>query len=1078
MGMRRRAISLAALLLLAGGAGAWLLRGRSPRAQGADAASANVRTSDERVAMLEQSLKTIEVGLQDAPRDRWDPEYVVGVLGRDPQRLFDWVRASTDWVPYRGVLRGPAGVLMDREGNSLDRALLLATLLEKAGHTVRLAHGELTREQAVELLPDLVARRAATAAETLDTTQAPQLEATATDFGLDADAVEQAQASLTDGVGKLFTELHARAADQTERLLREVKRPEPDADWARRHGVAVAALRDHWWVQWSDGTTWRDLDLLAPDSIARPALAAPVTTANVAGLPPEQYHQLVVRVVAEKWAAGILSEQRVLEHVLRPFESLGEPMALQIWPSAMPDQLHSDPDSPLGLRAVALEQDSWDAAMAIGPAVVAQGTIALSSRPAAGGGAMGGLGAGMVGAARAMRGESTEATDELSAVWIEYEVRVPGEEPHIIRRAVFDLFGPAARATHATGTLVMDDQKRLTRGLALMLRSEMLPVTSAIAPEYLAHLTGRNLVANRTGLRSIAAGVSSLASLEPDSILGKGAPPLSPLWSLALARLEWSRHGDVQYVDRIGLLTRHRHPGPMGEAITLRGSVDVVTGTFGVSLAAPDAFVVRHTQGVFDTNAEALWWTGVGLNNTGEAFASSREWVTLAAPGADIERLHLPPDARSRIAQDLASGLIVVAPRQPVPRGPDQFVGWWRIDPATGSTEGVTGNGWGQCGAEYGATLEGVVARALWRGLWEYVLCQGINQAINDFRRTGAELQAKGIWFWWVGPIQSASPEDVFWSSNKGCLIGAIQAGFVSTLPFLIARYNLAARPWLMPKATWLDRFMRDERGGIRMPPRLARGGVPGLVRAQARGGPIVPAAVGRGGGPGPIDPLGETYPGRNPTNQTPPAAGRNPGSGTPAPAGRNPGRTPGLGKTQDLGKTQPDMKTQPGTSRPPAPTPQPRPEGPYPKSHREAANNVLRADKEAVPIVHKSSEATGEWIRYRNTGPFPEEGILGDPDFNPDHADKLAAAAHEAAIASEQAVARVKQAERMYEWATKAANHGDIPWYPEAPPAPQGTGCPPSCSVPGSGGSPGGALNAGNAGVAGALGGPPPSSP
>ena len=1071
--MKGRTIALAALLLLAGGAGAWLLRGRSPSAQAADASSASVRTSEERVAMLEQSLTAIEAGLQDAPRDRWDPEYVVDVLGREPQRLFDWVRASTDWVPYRGVLRGPSGVLMDREGSSLDRALLLATLLEKAGHTVRLARGELTREQAVQFLPDLVARRAASAARSFDTTRAPQLEAGAADLGLDANAIENAQESLTEGVAQLFTELHARAADQTERLLGEVEQPDTDLDWARRHRAAIGALRDHWWVQWSDGTTWRDLDLLAPDSIARAALATPVSTAGIAELPSEQHHELVVRVVAEMWTAGTVSEQRVLEHALRPFESLGQPMVLQIWPSAMPQQLHSDPDSPHGLRAAALEQDTWDAAMAIGPDVVAQGTIALASKPAVGGGAMGGLGAGILGAARDMRGESVEATDQLSAVWIEYEVRAPGAEPHTVRRAVFDLFGPAARATHATGTLVMDEQKRLTRGLALMLRSEMLPVTSAIAPEYLAHLTGRNLIANRTALRSIAAGVSSLSSVEPDSILGDGVPPLSPLWSLALARLEWSRYGDVQYVDRIGLLTRHRHPGPMGDAITLRGSVDVVTGDFGVSLAAPDAFVVRHTQGVFDTNAEALWWTGEGLNNTGEAFAASREWVTLASPDADLGRLHLPPDARSRIAQDLASGLIVVAPTQPVPRGPDHFIGWWRIDPTTGATEGIAGNGWGQCGAEY-ASLEGIVVRAMWRGLWEYVLCQGINQAINDFRRTGAELQAKGIWFWWVGPIESASPEDVFWKSNKGCLIGAIQAGFVSTLPFLIARYNVATQPWLMPRATWLDRFMRDQRGGARVPPRLARGRQPGLIRAQARGGPIVPAAVGRGGGRGPIDPLAETYPGRNPANQTPPAAGQNPGSGTPTPAGRNPGRTPGLGKTQDLGKTQPEMKTQPGTSRPSDPTPSPRPEGPFPKSQREAENNWLRAEKDAFPVVHKSSEATGEWIRYRNTGPFPEEGILGDPDFNMDHADHLAAKMQEAVNASDLAIQRVKQAERMYEWATKAANRGEIPWYPEAPAAPQG-GCMPNCTVPASGSGSGGSLSAGSAGVASSLGAPLP---
>jgi hypothetical protein len=41
---------------------------------------------------------------------------------------------------------------MDRQGNSLDRALLLARLLEIAGHPVRLAHGQLTEEEAAAVL--------------------------------------------------------------------------------------------------------------------------------------------------------------------------------------------------------------------------------------------------------------------------------------------------------------------------------------------------------------------------------------------------------------------------------------------------------------------------------------------------------------------------------------------------------------------------------------------------------------------------------------------------------------------------------------------------------------------------------------------------------------------------------------------------------------------------------------------------------------------------------------------------------------------------------------------------------------
>ena len=44
---------------------------------------------------------------------------------------FRSVRSHTVWVPYRGLLRGATGVLMDRRGDSLDRAELLAMRLER-----------------------------------------------------------------------------------------------------------------------------------------------------------------------------------------------------------------------------------------------------------------------------------------------------------------------------------------------------------------------------------------------------------------------------------------------------------------------------------------------------------------------------------------------------------------------------------------------------------------------------------------------------------------------------------------------------------------------------------------------------------------------------------------------------------------------------------------------------------------------------------------------------------------------------------------------------------------------------------
>ena len=74
-------------------------------------------------------------------------------LGRDPARTFAWVRDHTYWIPNHGILRGAVGVLMDRQGDSLDRALLLATMLKDEAQTVRLAHGiDLRAAQAQALM--------------------------------------------------------------------------------------------------------------------------------------------------------------------------------------------------------------------------------------------------------------------------------------------------------------------------------------------------------------------------------------------------------------------------------------------------------------------------------------------------------------------------------------------------------------------------------------------------------------------------------------------------------------------------------------------------------------------------------------------------------------------------------------------------------------------------------------------------------------------------------------------------------------------------------------------------------------
>lgn len=980
----RRGMRTVALVVLGFvvGAGVWYTA-RRPASQTRPAVAVSTRAPSgaDRVGVLDNSLRALADAERDSPRDRWEPEYVVQLNGRDAAQLFAWVRDNTVWIPYRGVLRGPVGVLMDREGNSLDRSLLLATLLAKSGHSVRLAHGQLTSEQAIELLPDLIARQTVAAIPS-DIEPEPDLDVAAATYRLDPVAVERTRIAHRDGVGRLLAELQARVADQTQRLVGEVPVPDPRTDADDRFKTAADALRDHWWVQRQDAGRWVDLDLLTSGGAA---LTTATSTTAATDLPPDVHHELAVRVVTERWSAGGVEESETLRYVLRPSQLVGEPIALQIWPSSFPKQLASDPKSDLGLRGVALAQKSWDVGLIIGAKVAARAVITASAdaQSPAGSGLFGGLGAGIAGAVQQKAEDpSGSRSGELTAVWIEYEIRQPGEPPRTMRRAVYDVFGAAARADHATKTLALDERKRLTRSLALMLRTEILPITSRIPPEYLSHLTARSLLANRNLLRSVLANWPSAAALDPERLVADAAPTVSQLYTLAFARLEWSRYREVQYVDRIGILTRHHHPGLVGNNFTVRGAVDVIAGDVGVSLAEEDAFAARQEQGVLDTNAEALWWVGEGLNNTGEAYATSTDWVTLSGTGADVEALGLSADARVRIKQDLASGLVVVAPKHPVPRGPDEFIGWWRIDPRSGATQGVTGNGWGQCGAEYGVTLEGAFWYAARNFAFEYGLCLGLAQAVNGFRAAGAELQARGIWFWWLPPIQSASAKDVLMASNGACVVSAITAGLVSTLPFLIARYNVATRPWILPRlGPVVSKLPGDKKGAGRIPP--------GLVKGPVRGDPRPTL----------------------PSIQIPEGAGTRP-------------------------------KGSPNPNYPPYPPPEPpAPRAPIPMPRRPGAPPVTpeleEAWKKYSDARWAATDATSAYNRYKlkNGGNFDDPALTGLERVANQKFEELNAAGQQ-----------VKQAQAA---ARRAAGKGGFPQpAPTAPaaPPPAAPGCPPNC--------------------------------
>lgn len=844
---------------------------------------------------MARALQATEDGLLTMDRSRWDPQWLADELAADPEALRLFLRQNVLWVPYAGALRGAEGVLQDRVAGSLDGALAMAALLQAAGYPVRLARAPLPPEAVAALLAPAPPEPAPLPAEIV----AEPLVAAAETYGLDPAAVA---AGLAPGLAATDTfEATLQVAAQGARLLGETGLPEspaPEPDLA-------AALADHWWAQFDDGTGWQDADWLTADGRA-PATAAEVMAP--ADLPADLYHRVRLVLSVEQVDQGAALVTTLTEAEFVPALGQGRDITLTHMPMNWPaDWAAAGPEEvQKRLRAAFASQTEWWPILTadgtpLGPVSVrADGSINPDPAPSMnpflplGVGAAGDL----VAAADALRigdegaetlpgGASPEPTGQFTAEWLDFTVTAPGQPDRSERRAIFDVIGPAARAAGAEGGFVITDEARALRSLGAMSETTIRIFPAQPAPDWLLYQSAAAVLASKPALDAVAADPFGKVPSDLSAVLSGLAPGPGPIEAFAASRTALNPFGSAVYQDRpliVALHSGYARDKASGDFL-VEQALDIVDAGMGVmpgTLAQP--FVVRLMQGVADARAESDALGGAAAGNAGTAFdPSDPAWRMIRSP-ADLPP-DAPPDMAAQITAALAEGQIAFAPLADPSSAAAQTGSWWRIDPATGETLAMGPKGWGQAMVEWAFLL-------ILKTLWAQIACMARVAAI----RAASEAFDKGrVTLPKTRAELKAGTTDVAKACVREALLNQL-TGMTAMIFVGLPGYGMAGlNNWAVGSGGWS----------------------------------AAPSTLGRlpGRGPGSVDPLATTQAGVNPLapTQLDPRGGGGASGGGASGGGSGGGTSPKAGTVPPAaapGGTSPKAGTLPPAAPPGAPSP------------------------------------------------------------------------------------------------------------------------------------------------------------
>jgi len=511
----------------------------------------------------------------------------------------------------------------------------------------------------------------------------------------------------------------------------------------------LSAIRDHWWVQCQEANQWIDLDPLAAPLPDKPA---ETVNPDKSGLLPEanpNWQQVQLRVIIEQWDKGKLQESKALGYTLRPAALIGQPVFLSHNPLKL-DKNDADKTKmdDANQRKLLLAQIEWAPVLTVGnksylkSGFSAAGDLIANPHPQAEpgminpGGMLGGFGLG--GGDEEDPPPAKETV--LTAEWLEYEFQAPGSKPWTIRRPVFDLLGPSARAKGAA-SFSLTDVGRIQRAGVLSGQVDILCLPCQVSGQFTLHYALKKLIDGLRPLQAMFKQGKANSDAAGRAFLQTVTGMQFPLFRWARLRQDWAVNEQPPLIASPNMVNLHQFlvDGPDGK-LAPRAILDIVSNDVGCpgSGSPPD---VRLAQGVIDAVAEAHslgpWAADESVCRLTDVAAKEQvEWAVVRKP-EDLNA-GFSPDVWVRVGQALAQGELVVIPNQPVELGGRPRIGWWSIDPRTGRTITVLDDGFHP--AEYSITNRVPAVMINWVTVWGVRISATITTFEQFVEKRGLDL--------------------------------------------------------------------------------------------------------------------------------------------------------------------------------------------------------------------------------------------------------------------------------------------------------------------------------------------------